>query len=217
MRTLIVRQALVFVLTAVCTAASGPARAELLLDFTGGDEIHFVGGPITAGWEFSVSAPLFASGLGYFDIGADGFAASHPVGLWTSAGVLLTSTTVTSASPLVSSASAAGDWRFGPIAPILLAPGNYVVGGEVFSPDTDGVIVDATALALAPGAAFVEDRATGAGAGFGFPTITTPFADNGFFGPGVVLTSSIAEPAPLALLALALAVFSLVGVPTRKG
>jgi hypothetical protein len=91
-----------------------------------------------------------------------------------------------------------------------------VVGGEVFSPDTDGVIVDATTLALASGVAFVEDRATGAGVGFGFPTNTTPFADNGFFGPGVFLTSSIAEPASLALLALALAVFRLLGVPSRK-
>jgi hypothetical protein len=209
MRASILRQVLMLVVVAFCIGASNASRASLLLDFTGGTEQHFIGGPITAGWEFSVSTPVLVNGLGYFDIGADGFAQSHPVGLWTSGGTLLSSTTVTSASPVVLSASAAGDWRFATIPALLLLPGNYVVGGEAFAPDTDGEFRDASSLILAPGTAFVDDKATGAGNGFAFPTNSTPFAANGFFGPGVFLTSAVPEPTSLALLAIALSVLLL--------
>jgi hypothetical protein len=205
----VVRRAAALALVMCCAVASGESRASLLLDFAGGTEIHFVGGPSSSGWEFSVASPVLVNGLAYFDIGSDGFAQSHPVGLWTSGGVLLSSTTVTSASPILASASTAGDWRFATIPTLVLAPGNYVVGGEAFATDTDGVILNATSIFLAPGTAFVEDRASGAGTGFAFPTNTSPFADFAFFGPGVLLTSAVPEPGILALLALSLSAIGL--------
>src|SRR5687767_14012829 len=203
MRQRIARYSTLLVFVLFGTSAFNASRAELLLDFVGGTPDNFIGGPATAGWAFSVSTPVLASGLGYFDIGADGFAQSHPVGLWTSSGVLLTSTTVTSGSPIVASASTDGDWRFATITPLLLAPGNYVVGGEFFASDTDGVVFHAATLTLAPGVAFIEDRAGGAGSGFSFPTNTSPFTENSFFGPSIFLTAAVPEPGSLALLVIA--------------
>jgi len=70
-------------------AGISPAQAQSLgLDVSGG-VIAAALIPTTAGFSFSVSAPIQITDLAVFDAGSDGFTISHDVGLWTSGGTLL--------------------------------------------------------------------------------------------------------------------------------
>src|SRR4051812_33286011 len=61
--------------------AAGPAAAAPVADFTGGADSS--GGlDTTFGWDFTVTSAITIGALGLFDIGANGFASSHDVGLW---------------------------------------------------------------------------------------------------------------------------------------
>jgi len=120
------------------------AEAGPVLDFTGGSDA-FVAIGSTFGWEFTVSSPVTVGALGVFDVGADGLAAGHAIGLWTGVGTLLASTTITTAnSTPVTSTSPSGDWRSMAIAPLTLAPGDYVVGASYVSGDPDDLFENAT-------------------------------------------------------------------------
>jgi hypothetical protein len=91
--------------------AESPGRAGPILDFTGGIQA-FVAIDGTFGWKFRVESPVSIEGLGIFDVGADGLADGHAIGLWTGDGVLLRAAAITNAdSTPVASASSDGDWR----------------------------------------------------------------------------------------------------------
>jgi len=189
--------------------ATGQAMAGSALDFGGGHTSD--GGSVsgfTLGWAFDISNPLTISGLGLFDMGADGFTASHQIGLWTSAGTLLVSTTITTANGTpVASTSPVGNWRFTPIGPLTLAPGGalggaYVVGATVAIHDPDELQVNATGLSLITGVTFQGDRQN-VGDGLNFPATFTRPPDPGFFGPNLFVGSLPAlTPEPSALLLL---------------
>src|SRR5262245_1625674 len=50
----------------------------------------------TAGWQFTVNAPLQVTQLGLYDAGADGFQIGYQVGLWNDQAALLTSAIIPS-------------------------------------------------------------------------------------------------------------------------
>ena len=81
----------------------------------------------TFGWRFSVGdTPISVTHLGFFDAGLDGLADSHQVGIWDSAGTLMTQATVPSGTEgtLVSA------YRFTLAAPATLeANTTYYIGG----------------------------------------------------------------------------------------
>lgn len=148
--------------TAAVVVDAGPdASAQI---FTGGDYV--------AGIEFTVAAPLFVDGLGYFDLGADGLVEDRRVGLWDADQNLLREVVVTSASTALASASSLGQWLVTQMVPVTLAPGTYRLAGEVGSgkdgaesnaPSEDRI---ATAVELADG--YV--RSAFPNGGFNFPS-----------------------------------------------
>jgi hypothetical protein len=159
-----------------------PAIATPVLDFTGGRV--FGNGPVdeTAGWRFTVTGPITVDALGVFDYQANGLTDSHLISLWTSGGTLLTSTTVTTAdSTPVASTSSDGNWRFTPISPLILLPGDYVVGANYVALDPDFRAVVSRASTI-PGVTF--DAARESGGGPGFPTGEESLG-GGWFGPNL--------------------------------
>src|SRR5713226_8301149 len=135
-----------------------PVAADPVLDFTGGSE---VGAAVDAtfGWKFTVASPITIGGLGVFDVGKDGLANSHMIGLWTSGGISLTSTTIPAGNGTsFASASTAGNWQSTPITPLALLPGDYVVGAFYATNDADHLIVGGPPPSTIPGVTWDESR-----------------------------------------------------------
>lgn len=79
----------------------------------------------TAGWRLTVGAELSVTHLGVYDWQANGLEIDYPVGLWNSAGDLLTTTTV----PGGLAATYVHGFRYVPTAPTILVPGEtYTIG-----------------------------------------------------------------------------------------
>jgi hypothetical protein len=132
------------------------------------------------------------TGLGLFDLDSDGLHESAPVTLWKSGSSLATAT-ISNASETIASAETRGRWLFESITPLLIDPGDYVVGVYYASdsPEDRGAVdfVDnATRIqhTLANGLTYGGYRFSSQGPypGGGHPT------DDGFFGPNLLLSSS---------------------------
>src|SRR5262245_5459172 len=113
----------------LAAALVAPAQADLVLDLAPGGTATPCGGcsgGVTYGWSFSVRNAITIDGLGIWDAGANGLGQpSVQIGLWSSAGTLLASTSVTDASTQVASANLAGEWLFESIAALTLGAGDY--------------------------------------------------------------------------------------------
>jgi hypothetical protein len=183
-------------------AASNTAGAAPLFSITNTTGLPVINPPFTLGFEFTATSTFLATELGFFDSGLDGLVESHQVGLWTNGGTLLAAATVPSgvAAPLLNG------FRYVPIAPVLITPGNYRAGALILSPN-DAIVFtgNATGFATIPGIAFVTSRFDAA------PTLVFPFFtvtdEPGYFGPNVNLNgvAVIPEPLTLALVASGLA------------
>lgn len=195
--------------------AGGQAMAGPILDFTGGTATA-EGSAQTAGWEFTVASPITVSALGLWDEQADGLAGSHQLGLWAAAGsTLLTSAVITTAnSTPVASTSSAGDWRFTPVVPLTLAPGDYFVGATFEFLDEDPMRGLTNPPSTTAGVTFVT--AAIAFGGFSIPA-EFPGPSPGIFGPNLFVGSlPAAAPEPSALLPLGSGLAGLAGLTWRR-
>ncbi len=220
------RSLILAVFLTLAPLVGGSVAAAPVVDFTGGEEStanNFSTGDITLGWRFTVTSPIAIGGLGIFDVGANGLANSHQIGLWNSDGsLLLTSATITDAnSTHVTSTSTAGDWRSTPlIAPLVLVPADYVIGAFYSDHDADHVfqIVGAAApgtVSTIPGVTFDESRF--ALFSFQFPRSHVP-GNDGYFGPNLftVAAPPVPEPKTYAMLMAGLGLLGLIARRRRK-
>ncbi len=125
----------------------------------------------TVGWEFDVLTPITITGLGWYDQGLNGLGFSHMVGIWDSSGDLVISALVASGTtdPLD------GDFRTVTIAPLVLEPGDYTIGGQNFANSTDQVAFN-TPPTTESGVDFLTGEYS-SGSGFVDPTDPTGTKD----------------------------------------
>ena len=200
-------------------ASAAQAQVDPKLNSFSGGTFFFAfsaGGQDTVGWDFTVTQPTVVNALGYYDEGADGMAASHPVGLWDAATQALLATATINTTDLAGptfpvTATVNGRFLFDTFdsgVPLTLVPGvRYVLGGYVpagtTAAQTDGYRSAVTSPSFDPGIVFGQSRRDTAGTATGltFPDVAT--AGNGRFGPNIGFI--IPEPSSIALIGVGLA------------
>ena len=148
----------------------------------------------TYGWKFTVDgAPISVTQLGLFDANQNGFADSHRVGIWDSAGTLLVDTII----PAGTAAGLDGNFRFISVAPATLNANSTYMIGALFPSALD------TAIASAPPATYANEitwlNASYSDVGAFQPPFNT-YPGNGIQGPNFQFTA-VPEPQHYALMA----------------
>ena len=155
------------------------------------------------GYEFKMNSTETVTQLGYFDDGL--MTQSHAVGIYTTAGTLLASTTVTTADALTA------NFRYHAIAPLTLSAGQtYVIAGV--SGVLDPYAFNPTALSTDPSVTFISGDYRQSFT-LEFPTTIDHFV--GYFGPNFIVRSAVPEPSTVCLLGIG-ATSSLVGAWRRR-
>ena len=198
---------LAVIVALIGSACSKSYAGQLALDFTGG-QTYFASNdnisPYTVGWKFSTSQTMDVSGLGFWDQSNHTLGYSHDVGLWSSSGSLLASTTITATSTPVSSVGQ-GQWLFNEITRVTLLPGIYYVGASYGSNDNkDDYAFEVTNIQTAPGVTYISGKG-GLGSGLTFPTLDNPpYSINSYFGANLEFSppNTVPEPTSFALLGL---------------
>lgn len=180
-------------------ATAAPARAGFAAATVTGGGQAFGDGPFTLGYRFQANSSFLVDALGAYDVGANGLGAPLSVGLWTDAGTLIASTTVTNANPL------AGGFRYNAITPVALTAGQVY---RVASTDTgEGYLFDPT-VTFAPNITFLNSVFNG-GTPLAFPGSIDPRPGVTYFGGSFTIQGQDVSPVPappaaaLALMGLA--------------
>ena len=187
-----------------------PAQATPVLDVGPGGDTDSCGpggcGNIngeTFGWAFDVTSPILIGAIAAWDSDEQAFGPDLEAGLWTDAGTLLASVTISAGSPTEDS-NGDGVWRGESIAPLTLTPGRYVVGLTFF--DETPLAQFDTLFTTIPEVTYVEARTSDLGqdGGLSFPDITLDI--EGIFGPTLLaVVQPLPEPATLAIFGFGLA------------
>ncbi len=185
---------------AVSVSVNGPAEATLALDLVSPAGPAAAATTSTQGWAFDVKNSITVGGLGFWDEDSNGLLTSHLVRLWTDAGSLLASVTIDNGDTPVASAlgAAEGRWLFEAIAPVVLAPGRYVIGADFDATHIDPDRIDQSFTTIGD-ITFIEPRFSNPP---GFPGQPAINVAPGIFGPTF---STVPEPASLALFGIGLA------------
>ena len=153
---------------------------------------HFgetTGADFTFGWSFSVSDPIQVTQVGFWDGDnsvfdgptGDGLLESHLVTIWTSTGVQLAEGTV----PSGTAGMLADGFRYTSlVSPILLVPGDYVIGAYTENPALDHMAFVAPII-TAPEISYTGSREA---VGDAFPAPSG--ATRGIFGPNFQFVSN---------------------------
>jgi hypothetical protein len=202
-------------LASALIAATASRASEMAIDHSGGVN-YFRGTFANFGWTFTTSQDRSVSGLGVFDLGSDGLADAHEVGIWDANGSLLVSAIVKD-QPLTSSTSARGDWRFASVDATFLAAGSYTIGAY-YPTSQDGFVGSAEdAKALVSAADWIdygEGMVTTGGTQF-FARPDSAVSDQfnpAFFGTNF-LSSGVPEPATWAMMLIG---FGAIGYSMRR-
>lgn len=197
------------VCAAVLIGSTDTAQAGMIYSFSGGYPQS--GQPATYGFDFTPLQDITVDSLGFFDFGQDGLAASHRVGIWTTTGSLLASTTVTTANSTLLGPvqNGVGQFRFTPIAGLDLDAGTTYRFGAAIEASSDIWFYGGTNVSESPLLATVSAVGYYRYGNFIFPdqTIGNTYAAGSFT---AVPNSAVPEPTSMVLLSACMTVCGVV-------
>lgn len=180
------------------------ANAQLVVDYTGGDQLSV--GPGTAAFDFTTGAqaPPTLFTLGIWESSGEGLFNPHTVGIWDAT----TKALLRSAIVQQNDAVKIGQFWYVNIAPLTLESGHrYVLGASYADSDFDFALGNIQSVVMGGGVT-LGDALLSTGSGFEFPTLNVSGANLGFIGPNAGFTA-VPEPSEaLAMSALALGAFA---------
>lgn len=191
-------------LSTVSATAAQAVTIVPAVEYAGGDALTD-SRPFTLGYSFSLSGPVSVNALGYLNDFL-----THQVGIWSSSGALLASTTVLGSDPVV------GHFQWHEIAALTLGPGDYVIGGEYLG-NGNQINTNIRGVTTIPEYTYGTDLQI-QGSGLNFPTLST----SGGYGPNGILNASfsvgeavapVPEPATWAMMLIG---FGIIGVGMRR-
>jgi len=185
--TMLARRSLLLLSSLLLTL---PAAAQAVSFDYGGIPLDIAS---TNGWRFTPDEDIDVTAVGLWDDGADGFAASHDLAIWSGDGAtMLLSTQIPAgtAAPLAGPTQWVGRFRYLDVAPTrLLAGTTYVIGAFVGGDPSE--FAGLPPVTSAPGITFHGYASTYA-ASLLFPgSLGTP----GGFGPNFLFRPATEEPA----------------------
>lgn len=173
-------------------------QANLLVSFSDPGSLSW-GEQQVVGYTFSVSSPIVIDGLAAFDEGQDGLGANVPVGLWAAEGgpSLFEATIPAGTGPALD-----GFFRWVPITPATLQPGEYTVGalyaGWTSVPDPSAfqekLAYDPIGLSLQAGTAYLGWNYVHSGV-LDFP-VNSGTGSVGWFGGNVHIQAAVPDGTP---------------------
>ncbi len=133
-----------------CALLAGTAGGQAVTGFSGGSPFPAwsADGPGVVGWRFDVNTSIVLTDIGVWNndavFGFEGLSSSHEVGLWDSAGNLLTSGVVSPGDIAI------GEFTYTDVADVVLNPGErYTIGAVYDIADNDSYISSPSSLSLA--------------------------------------------------------------------
>ena len=175
-----------FIALATVTLAVTPSfGGSLAASATGGvlsANFHF-----TVGWSFTVNSAVTVEALAFFDAGNDGLHDAHDIAIWRSDTTLVTSTTI----PAGTSAVLDSGYREVAISPVLLNPGDYVIGAYLPLAVDTWHFGSGTVVTTIPQITFGHDQFV-AGTSLAFPNSSN--LNPGYFGPSFFVQDAVPEP-----------------------
>lgn len=194
---------------ALAAALSTAHAAQPAIAFTATPGSFLDGNTRMIGWQFTVPQAVNVTALGWFDLGQDGLARAHEVGIWDSATQSLVASVVVQQGSV---ATLEGFFRWADLAaPVALLPGvSYRIagldigaGGDAhvwdaaiggYSAHVSGLVVDSAVQLGGAGSAI-----GGLASGFSYPAGQIGDARAGLFGPNLAV-AVVPEPSVAALL-----------------
>ena len=174
-----------------------------------GDQSWYSGGAdATYGTSFTNSNAFTVAKLGFFDVGGDGLAYSHDVGIWNAAGTLLGKVTIAAGT----TAPIADGFRWANLASsVLLSAGNTYIIGATMAKDNSSDLMGNSAKINSP-FTLVSDLYhdnVNLETGLQKPDTTWQSPPTGWYGP------NIATPIPAAVWLLGSGLVGLVAIRRR--
>ncbi|GAB5497111.1 MAG: hypothetical protein Phyf2KO_21910 [Phycisphaerales bacterium] len=134
------------VVAALLVTVAGSAGAQAVTSFSGGTQFGAwdASSPGVVGWRFDVNTPIILTDIGIFNGDADGLTSNHEVGLWDSAGNLLTQGVTGPGGDVL------GQFTYSSVEDVVLSPGErYTIGAVYDINDGDSYVSGPSVLNLA--------------------------------------------------------------------